>query len=169
MAVLRDYVQYPLDVRNEAHVEHPIDLVENKNLHSVQMDVSLLHQIEQPSGRGYQDIDTTIQGLDLRNLTDAAKDDGVAETQIASIGPDAAGDLRRKLTRRGENESPRRSTPRPALVAGQSLQERQREGSGLAGAGLGDAQQVATVQQWWNAFRLNWGRRGVTFVGNSTK
>ena len=41
---------------NEAHVEHAIGFIEDKDAHLVEMDVPLAHQVEQSAGRCHQDI-----------------------------------------------------------------------------------------------------------------
>ncbi len=45
------------------------------------------------------------------------------------------------------------------------MQDRQGEGGGLAGAGLGDAQQVAAGEHAGDGLRLDRGGRGVAFGG----
>ena len=47
----------PADVMDEAHVEHAVGLVEHEDLHLVEPDVALIHEVEQASRRGDQDID----------------------------------------------------------------------------------------------------------------
>ena len=46
-----------------------------------------------------------------------------------------------------------------SAVGGEPVQDRQREGGGLAGAGLGDAQQVASGEDVGNGLGLD--RRGL--------
>ena len=67
------------DVVDEAHVEHAVGFVEHEHLDCAQIDVALLHQVEQPAGRGDEDVDAALQRLDLRVLAHAAEDDGVAQ------------------------------------------------------------------------------------------
>jgi hypothetical protein len=71
--------QHPLDIRNKTHVEHSVHFVENENLHLIQVNDSLLHQIKQPAGRGYEYIDPAVQRFDLRALAHAAEDDRIAQ------------------------------------------------------------------------------------------
>ncbi len=59
---------------DEAHVEHLIGFVENQDLDVAKIDVPLLHQVEQPAGRGDQDVDAILQRPHLRPLSDAAVD-----------------------------------------------------------------------------------------------
>src|SRR5260221_166499 len=63
---------------NEAHVEHPVGLVEHEDLELVEPDMTLVHEVEEPTGRGDQDVDAAGEGIDLRLLADAAIDEGMA-------------------------------------------------------------------------------------------
>ncbi len=92
-------------------------------------------------------------------LADPAEDRGVADAQKAPIGLNALADLGGEFAGRGQNEGPWRAFPGPASIRGQALQERQDKGRGLAGARLGGAQQVPTLQQMRNAPLLD-GRGG---------
>ena len=86
------------------------------------MDVALLHQIKQAARRRYQDIDTSVQRLDLAELVDAAEDHRVAEAQETAIGVDALANLRRQFAGRGKNQGPRGALVRSAGVAREPLQ-----------------------------------------------
>lgn len=158
LALRRNLRQHPFDVGDEAHIEHPVHLVENEDLYLIQVDESLLHQVEQPTGSGHENIDPTVQGTDLAGLVDPAEDHGMAEEKKASISLNAFPDLRCEFAGGGENEGPGGSFPVPAGIAGKPLQERQGKGSGLSGAGLGAAHQVTSFYQVRNALLLD--RRG---------
>ena len=109
------------DVREEAHVEHAVGLVQDENLDGVQADVALLHEVEQPSGRGHQDVEPAVQGLDLGKLADAAENNGVGEAQVAAVGGGALIDLRRQFAGRRQDEDARAAARRLPLVQGQVL------------------------------------------------
>ena len=49
-------------------------------------------------------------------------------------------------------------------LGGEQLEEGKREAGGLAGAGLGGAQQVFTSEYYGNGLRLDGGGRGVALV-----
>ena len=68
------------DRGQEAHVEHPVGFVEHQHLQRREIDVALLHQIDQAAGRGDHEIDAALERLDLRALADAAEDRRVAQT-----------------------------------------------------------------------------------------
>ena len=54
----------------------------------------------------------------------------------------------------------------------QALQDRQYESGGLTGPGLGEADYVAALHDWWNGLKLDWGRGGVPhrpYTGNDVR
>ena len=101
----------------------------------------LLDEIEQAARRGDEDVDAVAHRLDLADLADAAEDDGLAIAEMAAIGLEALADLDREFARRREDQRARAVRRRRLAVLGETLQQRQAERGGLAGAGLGDAQQ----------------------------
>ena len=54
-------------------------------------------------------------------------------------------------------------------VAGEQLQHGQREAGGLAGAGLGGAEQIAAREHHGNGLRLDGGGFGIALLGNSAE
>ena len=46
----------PLDLRAEAHVEHPVGLVEDEHLHGVDGHEPALHQVVETARRGDEDV-----------------------------------------------------------------------------------------------------------------
>ena len=68
-------------VVDEAHVEHAIGFVEHEDLDAVEIDVALLHEVEQAAGRGDEDVDAAAQRLRPAALADAAEDHGVREAR----------------------------------------------------------------------------------------
>ena len=151
----------PAHVVDEAHVEHAVGLVEDEDLEPAEADVALAHQVEQAAGRGDQDVDAARQRLDLRVLADAAEDHRAPERQMAAVGREARLDLGGELAGRGQHQDAAALGPRAARLAGEALQDRQREGRGLAGAGLGAAEQIAAREQVRDRLQLDGGRGGV--------
>ena len=49
------------DVVDEAHVEHPVGLVEDEDLDRAKVDGALADVVEQPAGRGDDDLGTAAQ------------------------------------------------------------------------------------------------------------
>ena len=134
-----------------------------RNVTCAKLHIAALDQVEQAARRGDQDVDAARQGLDLAAIAQAADDGAEAEAEAPAVGVEAARDLDRELARRREHEATRVLGLRALAEAREVLQHGQREGCGLAGAGLGDAQHVATLQQRRNGARLD--RRGHGVVG----
>ena len=152
----------PSDRLDEAHVEHPIRLVEDEVTDLAQVHEPLPHQVHEAARRRHDDVEPRRDRLGLRVLADAAEDHGAPQPAAAAIGREALADLGGELTGGREDEHPR-SAPgrqgRPGLVAlKQGVQQRQRERGGLAGAGLGDAEQIPPGKRRRNRLRLD--RRG---------
>jgi hypothetical protein len=72
---------------DEAHVEHPVRLVEHEVAHLGQVAVALIAQVEQPTGRRDDDVAAGAQAVDLRAFADAAEDDPAAQALVGAIGP----------------------------------------------------------------------------------
>ena len=161
LALLGDPADDATDVPDEAHVEHAVGLVDDEERHMRQLHVAALDQVEQAARRGDQDVDAARQGLDLAAIAQATDDSAEAQAQATPVGVEAARDLDRELTGRRQHEGARVLGLRALAEAGEVLQHGQREGCGLAGAGLGDAQHVATLQQRRNGARLDGRGHGV--------
>ncbi len=70
----------PPQVVDEAHVEHPVGLVEDQHFHVRQIHEALLHQVQQPAGRGDQDVDAVFSARTCGAWPDAAVNDGLPQT-----------------------------------------------------------------------------------------
>ena len=57
LALGREQGDDPLDVRQEAHVEHPVRLVEDEDLDLAEVRDLLADEIEEPAGRRDEDLD----------------------------------------------------------------------------------------------------------------
>ena len=153
---------HPPDGVDEADVEHPVDLVQHHHLDPVEPDRALAQMVDQAAGRGDQDVDAARHDPLLAAHVDAAEDDGGGQPQVPAVGL-------RSCPRSGWRA--RASGPGPGrgscagvgwpTVGGEPVQDRQRERRGLAGAGLGDAQEVAAGQDMRDRLRLDRRRRGV--------
>ena len=79
------------DVADEAHVQHPVRLVEDEDLDAGQVDRALAEVVEQAAGRGDDDLGTGAEGADLRVEADAAVDrrrpDRVAPRRTSERSP----------------------------------------------------------------------------------
>ena len=144
---------------HKAHVQHPVGLVQHKDLEVRQVDMALSDKVVQTARAGDEDVHALSDGLHLRGLTHAAEDDGAAQFEVLAVGVEALADLESQLTGGGEDEG-----ADSALLAGgggaQPVEHGQRKGSSLAGAGLGAAHQIAPFQHRRDGRSLN-GRGGL--------
>ena len=142
------------DVVDEAHVEHAIRFVEHDRLDVREIDMPLVHEVEKASGCCDQDIDTCAESLHLVVLADPAVDHGVLQRELATIGREAVENLHGEFASRAQHDRTRQATlstlARGLRLAdfgsGETVQDRQCEGTGLAGAGLRASQNVATLE-----------------------
>ncbi len=126
--------------RDEAQVKHLVGFVEDEDLGAGNVGGAALEMVDQAAGRRDEHVETLRQRLDLRTMADAAEHDGDLDAHMPAVGLEAVGDLRRQLARRRKDQHARALRWARALVLQQTMQNRQREGGRLAGAGLGDAQ-----------------------------
>ena len=103
-------------------------------------------------------VDPGAQRAFLRFVADTAEHRDDVDGRILGILADALLHLETELTRGREDED-----ARPARPAQQSMHHRQREAGRLAGARLGEPDQVATFQRKRNRIALN--RRGTLIAG----
>ena len=115
----------------------------------------------QAARRRHQDVDAARHDPLLATHVDAAEDDGGGQPQVAAVGLEALLDLARQLARRRQDQDPAAVRQWRPAVGGEAVQDRQRERRRLAGAGLGDAEQVAAVQNVRDRLGLDRRRRGV--------
>ena len=124
-----------------------------------------VEMIEQTSRRRHQHVEAARQRADLRAVRHAAEDDGDVERQTGREIAKALRDLAGEFARRAEHQDARPALRRGAFVGDEAVEDRQREGGGLAGAGLGDADEIAPFHQDGNGLRLNRRRLGVAHFG----
>ena len=63
-----------------------------------QIEMTLLLQIEQASGRGDEDVDALPEGLDLGHVPHATEDDEASKRESMSVGPHSIADLGGQFT-----------------------------------------------------------------------
>ena len=124
-------------------------------------DLAAPEQVHQPARRRDQDVDALFQRLDLIAHLHAADQECHAELVILAVFLEILGDLRREFAGRLEDQAARHA--RAAAALGQDVDHRQHEAGGLAGAGLGDADQVAHHQ--YGRDRRGLDRRGFGIAG----
>ena len=94
--------------------------------------------------------------------------DGGAQVQVAAISLEARAHLGGQFTRWCQHQRAHASRFAGGWMGSQLLQDRQREGSGLAGARLCAGQQVTTRQHGGNRLTLHGCRFIVALVVHST-
>ena len=151
-------------VMDEAHVEHAVGFVQDHGLDAVELDVALSDEVEEAPRRRHQDVDAAGHRGDLGMLADPAEDDGGTHAEMASIGPEALADLEGELAGRGQHQNPRFLAPGGGASRCEKLQDRQRKGGSLAGAGLGDAEEVLALEELRDGLRLDRRRLGVSLL-----
>ena len=157
------------DVADEAHVEHPVGLVEDEDLDPRQVDRPLTEVVEQAAGRRDDDLRAGAQRADLRVEADAAIDRRGADRVLGAVGPDALLDLERELAGRGEDQRTDDARAAGGSRRVEALQHRQHEGGRLAGAGLGAGEDVAALEDERDRLGLDGGGFGVALLGDGAK
>ena len=66
-----DVLQDAFHVRQEAHVEHAVGLIQDEDFHAIQVGMALSDVIQQAARACHQDLDPVTQGLDLGRGADA--------------------------------------------------------------------------------------------------
>ena len=142
-----------LDVRDEAHVEHPVRLVDHQHAAAVEQDLAAPEQVHQPTRRRDQHVDALFQRLHLIAHLHAADQQRHRELVVLAVDLEILGDLCRQLARRLQDQAPRHQ--RAGAAMRQNVDHRQHEAGRLAGAGLGDSDDVAHHQHARNCRSLD--------------
>ncbi|MCO5561402.1 hypothetical protein L7F22_015023 [Adiantum nelumboides] len=155
--LLGEHAQDPLDVGQEAQVQHLVGLVEDERLDPAEHQVALLGEVEQPARGADDDVDALAQGLELRLVGAAAVDGDDAHAEVLARGGDVPRDLHAQLAGRDDDERLRDVLGAVRGLAlgggggaltgrGEALQQRDAEAQRLAGAGAGLADDVLAGQ-----------------------
>ena len=132
-----------LDVLREAHLQHLVGLVEDEEAQLRQVEGALLEVVHDATRGADDDVHAATQRGELDAVALAAVDGQHADAlHVGGVLLEGLRDLERELTGRGQHERLRRLLREVELG-----QDRQREGGRLAGAGLGEADDVATLEQ----------------------
>ena len=151
-----------LDVGDEAHVEHAVGFVDDQQVAAVEHDLAAAEQVHQPARRGDQHVDALFERLHLVAHLHAADQQRHRERVIFAVFLEILGDLHRQLAGRLEDQRARH--PRAAAALVQDVDHRQHEAGGLAGAGLGDADEVLAHQHRRDRRALDRGRLVIAAV-----
>ena len=151
-------------IMDETHVEHAVGFIDDEDFELAEIHLALLEQIEEPTGGGHDNFRPALQGLDLGILSHPAEHHGGLEGEIGPVGFEAGLDLRGQFPRWGEDEDSG-AHPHPFTgMLGEVLEDGQREGRGLAGAGLGAAHHIMPLEDEVDGLLLDGGGDGVVAV-----
>ena len=156
----RDHLADALDVRDEAHVQHAVGFVDHQQFDAGEQQPAAFGVVEQPAGSCDQDVDAARQLDVLVAERDAADQKRDVEFLAGAVFVELLLDLGGEFARRLQDQGAGHSGPGAALF--QQGEHRKDEGSGLAGAGLGDAENVSAGQNVGDRLFLNGGGGGVT-------
>ena len=159
--------EHPPDVVDEAHVQHPVRLVQHEHLDPPEIDRPATDVVEKSARRRDHDVAARAERGELRSHPDAAEDGGAADRNVRPVGRDALADLERELARRHEDKGAHGPGPRCGRCRGQqALQQREREARGLAGAGLGGGEDVFSAKNRRDRLALDGGGCVVALLGD---
>ena len=127
---------------DEAHVEHAIGFIENEDFESLEVDGTLLVEIQKATRGGDEDVDATADFIDLRVGTDSAENNGGSELEVLAVGRDAFGDLCGELARGSEHKGAGFAIA-CRFSARKAMQKWEREAGGFSGSGLGRCHDIA--------------------------
>ena len=151
LALRREVLEDAADVRQKAHVEHPVGLVEDEDLEVIELRVGEAEVVEQASRRRDQDVGARAERVLLRPHRHAAEDGRRGEGRVDRQRLRVLLDLRRELAGGRQDEGARRA----ALLADELVEDREQEGGRLAAARHGAGEDVASLHG-----RREWRRPG---------
>ena len=149
---------------DEAHVEHAVGLVEDEHLDIVEAHRAAVVEVEQAARRRHQHVDPARQRADLLADRHAADDQRRRDAEMAAVGGERIDDLAAELAGRRQHQHAAALRLQLLRVAGEAMEDGEREGGGLAGAGLGNADEVASGKGWRDGGRLDRRRRGIALL-----
>jgi hypothetical protein len=126
-----------------------VGLVQHDDLHAAHHQRAAPHVVERASRRGDHDVDAGAHRVDLPADRLPAVDRQHAHVQRLAVAMHRFGHLHRELARRHQHHGERARGARAGHAAGrdETLEDGQREGRGLSGAGGGLAEEVASFDQ----------------------
>jgi hypothetical protein len=155
----RDHLADPLDVRDEAHVEHAVSLVDHQDLDAGHQELAALDMVEQAAGRRDQHVGAAVDDFVLLAEGHAADQEGDTDLLVLAVFGEGFRHLGGEFARRLDDERARHAGAGATLF--EARQHWQDEGGSLARAGLGDAQHVSAFQRMRNGLGLDRGRLGI--------
>ena len=153
----------PVNVLAEPHVKHAVGFVKDKMFHLTQVEMALLVQVKQPSGRCDQNVHPASEGFDLRRLPHTAEDHGGMERELTSVHAKTVANLGSEFSGGRENQGSNRSSG-GGFSSCEVVTNGEGKGSRFPRPGLGDAEDVPTAHERRNGFGLNRCGRAIAFA-----
>ncbi len=147
------------DIGDEPHVEHSVGFVDDQQFAAVEQNLPALEQVHQPARGRDQHIDAVVERLDLVAHLHAADQQRELQVVVLAVFFEIFCNLRGEFARRCENQRARHE--RTAAAAGHDIDHRQDETGRLAGARLGDADDILHHQDRRNRLHLDVGGDGI--------
>ena len=169
-SVWRDFRQQaddPLDIRDEAHVEHPVRLVDDQDTGVGKKDLAAPVKIEKAARRGDQHIYPAVELAFLIDKAFAADQQRHGQAVMLAVELERGGHLGRQFARRFENQRARHS--HPGAPGRQHVNHRQHKAGRFTGSGLGATENVPATLYVGDRLFLDRCGIGVTGVGNRLK
>ena len=121
---------------------------------------AVAEEVEQTAGRGGEHVDAALKVLALLSVAHHAVDDGGREVRVLGELLEGLFHLQRELAGRLEDKAAH------FAVRAELVENREREGRGLARAGLGRADDVLAGEDHGDGLSLNRGRVGIAHFGD---
>ena len=145
-----------LDVVNKAHVEHAIGFVQNEDFDLVEAQRALIDKIEQAARCCHKDLCATRETAHLPVDRHAA--DGQFDREWPNMPPinaEAVRDLAGQFACRRKHQHAAGFLRGTLTLVEQVIEDRQREGRGLAGSGLRNTNGIAALKGYRNGLILD--------------
>ena len=155
LALFRHHPHDPAQLRQEAHVEHPVGFVDHHEPDSIELDACRAR-------------DGRSGGRDRRSRPArrcASRESGGSSIRRPRSPPSAGACCAKAGRTRGRSGPPARGSAPGSARAGaasprlrmEAVKQREQKGGGLAAAGFGSGDQIASGQGHRNRAGLNWG------------
>ena len=155
---------------NKTHIQHTVCLIEGEDFDVGEVKVFLVHKVQQTAGSGHNNINSTLQGLDLRALTDTTEDDSMREvTKVLAVCVNTLSNLGCKLTSRGNDKSSDDTFRTLSILRLKVLKKGKGKGSGLTCSGLSSSKDISTLKYMGDGLLLDGGWTCVPRVRYSTE
>ena len=119
---------------DKSHIKHTVGLIQYEVSHIIQMDISLIHQIQQTSWSGDQYVDSFMEHIYLRTLVYSSEDNHMTDWRIFGIVGYAFANLQCQFTGRCQYQG--FDTLIPVFKGLQMLNNGNGKCSGLSSSGL---------------------------------